>query len=48
MGYSLTTPPRGNGFNNLPIPGAVLDIFATDATTGARLGSAVHSKTVGA
>jgi len=48
MGVKSDDPKSGNGFNNLPIPGAMLEIFATDATTGARFGHAVHSKTVGA
>ena len=45
MGVNSDDPKSGNGFNNLPITGAKLDIFETDATTGARLGNAVHSKT---
>jgi len=38
----------GNDFNNLPIPGATVEIYATDAATGERKGGAVHRKTVGA
>jgi triacylglycerol lipase len=38
----------GNDFNNLPITGATIEIYATDAATGERNGSAVHRKTVGA
>lgn len=46
-GLKSDDPRSGDGANNLPIPGAMLEIFATDAATGARLGKAVHSKTVG-
>lgn len=46
-GVKSDDPRSGDGANNLPIPGATLEIFATDATTGARLGNAVHSKAVG-
>jgi triacylglycerol lipase len=48
LGLKPTDPASGNYSNNLPLPGAQLLIYATDAATGARLGSAVHSKTVGA
>jgi triacylglycerol lipase len=47
-GVKSDDPGSGGGANNLPIPGARIDIFATDAGTGARLGAVVHSKTVGA
>ena len=40
-------PKSGNDFNNLPIGGATLEIFATDATSGARQGAAVYTKAVG-
>jgi pimeloyl-ACP methyl ester carboxylesterase len=46
-GVKSDDPRSGDDANNLPIPGAKLEIFATDATTGARLGNAVHIKTVG-
>ena len=46
-GVSSLDAKSGNDFNNFPIPGATLEIFATDASTGARQGAAVHSKTVG-
>ena len=46
-GVKSDDPKSGEGANNLPIPGATLDIFATDAMTGSRRGNAVHSKTVG-
>lgn len=48
LGLSPTDPASGNYSNNLPLPGAQLTVYPTDATTGARLGNAVHSKTVGA
>ena len=47
-GVKSDDPSSGSGANNLPIPGASIEIFATDASTGARLGKAVHSKRVGA
>lgn len=47
-GVKSEDPSSGSGANNLPIPGASIEIFATDASTGARLGKAVHSKRVGA
>jgi len=48
LGLSSTDPATGNYSNNLPLPGARLEVFATDAATGERRGAAVHSKTVGA
>lgn len=48
LGLRPTDPASGNYSNNLPLPGAQLAVYATDATTGARLGNAVHNKTVGA
>jgi pimeloyl-ACP methyl ester carboxylesterase len=39
---------RGNDQTNLPLAGAVVEIYETAAQTGERLGSAVHAKTVGA
>lgn len=48
MGVNSLDPKSGNGFNNLPIPGATIEIFATNPDTGARQGSAVHTKTVSA
>ncbi len=47
MGVNSADSKSGNGFNNLPVPGSSIEVFATDAATGARLGSAVHSKTIG-
>ncbi|MFI5444394.1 alpha/beta fold hydrolase [Polaromonas sp. UC242_47] len=48
LGLTPTDPASGNYVNNLALPGAQLQVYATDAATGARVGSAVHSKTVGA
>jgi pimeloyl-ACP methyl ester carboxylesterase len=48
LGLRPTDPASGNYSNNLPLPGAQLAVYATDAATGARVGNAVHSKTVGA
>jgi pimeloyl-ACP methyl ester carboxylesterase len=48
LGLRPTDPASGNYSNNLPLPGAQLAVYATDAATGARMGNAVHSKTVGA
>ena len=47
LGLNPTDPASGNYVNNLPLPGAQLAVYATDASSGARLGQAVHSKTVG-
>ncbi|HLX81019.1 MAG TPA: alpha/beta fold hydrolase [Burkholderiales bacterium] len=38
---------RGNDPSNLPIAGASMEIFETNAQTGERIGGAVHAKTVG-
>ncbi|MDP3924212.1 MAG: twin-arginine translocation pathway signal, partial [Hydrogenophaga sp.] len=48
LGLHPTDPASGTYSNNLPLPGAQLAVYATDAATGARLGNAVHNKTVGA
>jgi len=37
---------HGNDPSNLPIAGASVEIYETDAQTGERIGSAVHAKTV--
>jgi len=47
LGLTPTDPASGNYTNNLPLPGAQLMVYATDPATGARIGNAVHSKTVG-
>lgn len=47
LGLQPADPNSGNYANNLPLPGAQLSVYATDSTSGARIGNAVHSKTVG-
>ncbi len=39
---------QGNDANNLPLAGATVEVYATQAATGERLGTSVHRKTVGA
>ena len=39
---------RGGYVNNLPLAGATLEIWRTDPATGARIGEALHRKTIGA
>jgi hypothetical protein len=39
---------HGNYVNNLPLGGATVEVFATHADSGERLGPAVHRQTVGA
>ena len=46
-GYGVANV-QGNGASNLPLIGASVEVYATDATTGARLGPALHRKTIGA
>ena len=48
LGVDPTDPRSGNFSNNLPLPGAQLEVYATDAATGARVGGALLRKTVGA
>ncbi|MDP2742401.1 MAG: twin-arginine translocation pathway signal, partial [Hydrogenophaga sp.] len=48
LGLVPTDPSTGSYSNNLPLPGAELTVYATQTTTGERLGEAVHRKTVGA
>jgi triacylglycerol lipase len=38
---------QGTFATNLPLVGATVDVYAIDATTGGRLGAAVHRKTIG-
>ncbi len=40
-------PAKGSFSTNLPLRGATLEVFATDAATGERLGAALLRKTVG-
>lgn len=48
LGVSSTDPASGNFANNLPLPGAQLEIFAIDGATGVRRGRAVHQQAIGA
>lgn len=41
-------PGSGDFVNNLPLAGATVEVYATDAATGERLGAALHRQTVGA
>lgn len=48
LGVNPADAATGNFPNNLPLAGASVEIYATDPATGARLGAALHRKTVGA
>lgn len=48
LGVSSTDPASGNSANNLPLPGAQLQVFAIDPATGERRGAAAYSKVIGA
>jgi triacylglycerol lipase len=48
LGVSSTDPKSGNFSNNLPLPGAQLQIYPTDAATGERRGEAAYSTPIGA
>jgi triacylglycerol lipase len=48
LGLTPTDPKSGNYVDNLPLPGAHVEIFATDPATGERRGGPVYAKTVGA
>jgi triacylglycerol lipase len=41
-------PGSGNAANNMALAGATVEVYATDAASGERLGPALHRKTVGA
>lgn len=50
-GVNPTDPKSGNFANNLPLPGARLEVYAVQPegpNAGARVGQAVHAQTVGA
>jgi hypothetical protein len=47
-GVSSTDPASGNFANNLPLPGARLEVFAIDAATGERRGDAQHTQVIAA
>ncbi len=40
-------PDRGSFPTNLPLVGAAVQVYAVDKATGARLGEAIHRKTIG-
>jgi triacylglycerol lipase len=44
IGAKSDDPKSGTNPNNLPIPGARVDVYALNAATGERAGAAVHSK----
>jgi triacylglycerol lipase len=48
LGTNSADPASGNSVNNLPVPGAQLQVFAIDPVTAERRGNPVYSKTVGA
>lgn len=48
LGVDPADPKTGNFSNNLPLAGAQLEVYATNPATGARTGSALLRKTVGA
>ena len=48
MGVNSLDAKSGNFANNLPIPGALLQLFEVDPATGVRKGSASLTQTVGA
>lgn len=48
MGVDSADPKTGNFSNNLPLAGAQLEMYATNPATGARTGTALLRKTVGA
>ena len=48
LGLTSTDPASGIYPNNLPLPGAKLEVFATDPATGERRGPAVLTQTVDA
>lgn len=47
MGVSSVDRFSGNFANNLPLPGARLEIFATDGSTGERRGGPAHAQAIG-
>src|SRR5690606_18207718 len=47
LGLTPTDPASGNYANNLPLPGAQVEVYAVDPASGERRGAALHRKTVG-
>ncbi|QBK06376.1 twin-arginine translocation pathway signal [Hylemonella gracilis] len=48
LGLNPSDPASGDYVNNLPLAGAELSIYETDATTGQRLGAPVYTRKTGA
>jgi hypothetical protein len=48
LGVRSTDPASGTFPNNLPLPGARVEVYAIDPATGARRGGAAHTQEVGA
>lgn len=48
LGVSSTDPASGNFQNNLPLPGARLEVYATDPATGERRGGPAHTQVIAA
>ncbi|KQT09595.1 alpha/beta fold hydrolase [Ramlibacter sp. Leaf400] len=48
LGLSSVDPASGNFANNLPLPGARLEVYAVDEASGERRGPAVHTQAIGA
>jgi hypothetical protein len=47
LGRSPTDPASGNFADNLPLPGAQLQVFAIDSASGERKGEAAYARAVG-
>jgi triacylglycerol lipase len=47
LGVRSDDPSSGNFSNNLPLAGAAVAVYATDAASGARTGPPVHARQVG-
>ncbi len=48
QGANSNDPNSGTAFNNMPITGSSIAVYAIDSVAGTRLGSAVHSRSIGA
>jgi triacylglycerol lipase len=48
LGLSSNDPASGNYSNNLPLPGARLEVHAVDGITGERRGPALHTQVIAA
>ena len=48
LGLNPLDVATGNFVNNLPLPGALLTVYVTNPGTGARVGAAAHTQTIGA